>query len=64
MGAVLLGTGLNFSVSGDDTVRGFAGLDLSWRAGGGADVFLGAEAGHDSGDAFTLDVLGGLRIPL
>ncbi len=62
--AVLLGTGLNFSVSGDDTLRGFAGLDLSWRAAGGADLFLGAEAGYDSGDAFTLDVLGGLRIPL
>jgi outer membrane autotransporter protein len=62
--AVLLGTGLNFSVSGDDTLRGFAGLDLSWRAAGGADFFLGAEAGYDSGDAFTLDVQGGLRIPL
>jgi len=62
--AVLLGTGLNFSVSGDDTLRGFAGLDLSWRAAGGADFFLGGEAGYDSGDAFTLDVLGGLRIPL
>lgn len=62
--AVLLGTGLNFSVSGDDTLRGFAGLDMSWRAAGGADFFLGAEAGYDSGDAFTLDVQGGLRIPL
>ena len=62
--AVLLGTGLNFSVNGGDTLRGFAGLDMSWRAAGGADFFLGAEAGYDSGDAFTFDVLGGLRIPL
>ena len=62
--AVLLGTGLNFSVSGDDTVRGFAGVDLSWQAAGGCSFFLGAEAGYDSGDAFTLDVQGGLKIPL
>lgn len=62
--AVLLGTGLNFSVSGDDTVRGFAGVDVSWRAAGGADFFLGGEAGYDSGDAVTFDVRGGLRIPM
>jgi len=62
--AALLGTGLNFSVSGDDTLRGFAGVDLSYLTEGGSSFFLGAEAGYDSGDAFTLDVQGGLRIPL
>ncbi|MBL8578758.1 MAG: autotransporter domain-containing protein [Mesorhizobium sp.] len=62
--ANLLGTALNFDVSGDDTVRGFAGIDLNYRAEGGMNFFLGAEAGYDSGNAFTLDVNGGLRIPL
>jgi hypothetical protein len=60
----LLGEALNFSVSGDDTLRGFAGFDVSYSADGGSSYFLGAEAGYDSGDAFTLDVQGGLRIPL
>ena len=62
--AALLGTALNFDVSGDDTVRGFGGVDLSWLTDGGSSYFLGAEAGYDSGDAFTLDVRGGVQIPL
>ncbi|MBL8578759.1 MAG: autotransporter domain-containing protein [Mesorhizobium sp.] len=62
--AALLGTALNFDVSGDDTLRGFAGVDLNYRTDGGSSFFLGAEAGYDTGDAFTLDVQGGLRIPL
>ena len=62
--AALLGTALNFDVSGDDTVRGFVGADLSYRTDGGTSFFLGAEAGYDSGDAFTLDVQGGFAVPL
>jgi len=62
--AALLGTGLNFDVSGDDTVRGFAGVDMSYRTDGGSSFFLGAEAGYDSGDAFTVDIRGGFAVPL
>lgn len=61
--AVLLGDALNFSVSGDDTLRGFAGVDVAYRTDGGSSYFFGAEAGYDS-DAVTLDVKGGLQIPL
>jgi len=60
----LLGQALNFSVSGDDTLRGFAGFDALYRTEGGSSFFLGAEAGYDSGDAFTFDIRGGLQIPL
>ncbi|MBX3582867.1 MAG: autotransporter domain-containing protein [Rhizobiaceae bacterium] len=62
--AALLGTALNFDVSGDDTLRGFAGIDLNYRTDSGTSFFIGAEAGYDSGDAFTLDVQGGLRVRL
>jgi uncharacterized protein with beta-barrel porin domain len=60
----LLGTALNFDVSGDDTMRGFGAVDLSYLTASGSSFFLGAEAGYDSGDAFTLDVRGGLAVPL
>jgi outer membrane autotransporter protein len=62
--AALLGTALNFDVSGDDTVRGFGAVDLSYLTDSGSSFFLGAEAGYDSGDAFTLDVRGGFAVPL
>ena len=42
----------------------FAGIDLSYRAEGGTRFFLGAEAGYDSADAFTLDLRGGFQVPL
>ena len=62
--AALLGQALNFNVSSDDTVRGFGGVDMSYLADGGSRFFLGAEAGYDSGDAFTIDVRGGFVVPL
>ncbi|HEY6633323.1 MAG TPA: hypothetical protein VIZ90_17875, partial [Rhizobiaceae bacterium] len=62
--AILLGETLDFSVGGKDTVRGFAGIDLSYRADGGASFSLGAEAGYDTGNATTFDLRGGLQIAL
>jgi len=61
--ATLLGEVLDFSVSGGNTLRGFVGADLSYRTDAGASFFIGAEAGH-GGDAFTLDIRGGMQIPL
>jgi hypothetical protein len=45
-------------------VRGFGAVDLSYLTTSGSSFFLGAEAGYDSGDAFTLDVRGGFAVPL
>lgn len=36
---------------------------MAYQADSGCSFFLGAEAGYDSGDAFTLNVRGGLQIP-